>query len=512
MNFDPAAIARDVVVSLGQPDEAPWSAPSLDLATADTLPPPPLPLVEVFPEKWATWIENAAEAKGAPPDFVAVALLSVAGALIGNARWSAPWDDWKEPPVINAALVGNPSSGKSPALDALIDPLSKIQNTLDEDWPERQREHKRATVEAKLRAERWEVECKEAVKHGNAAPLPPAGADNPTQPQHRRIFSTDPTVAKAERMAAGNPRGLLLQRDELAGWIAGMDRFNGGGSSDRAFWLQAYGGRPWAPDRVKDGDNEISVPHLTWSLVGGIQPDRLASLLLTGDDDGLSARFLYTWPAPRPPNRPRARLDVGRATAWLDRLRALPWTPPEPLPVPFTSGAQEALQAWREEIASKEAAASGLFLSWQGKLPGFAIRLALVFAHLDWCSGGSGDPPGEVREADMARALDFPEDYAAPMARRCFGEAALPEAERDARRLARWLRRQTSVPAIVNARALRRMTDGPGIGNPARIEAALEELAALGCVRRNASGGGGHRPRGDWSVNPALIGGGHGLA
>lgn len=28
--------------------------------------------------------------------------------------------------------------------------------------------------------------------------------------------------------------------------IAGMDRFNTSAGSDRAFWLQAYGGRPWA--------------------------------------------------------------------------------------------------------------------------------------------------------------------------------------------------------------------------------------------------------------------------
>jgi hypothetical protein len=253
------------------------------------------------------------------------------------------------------------------------------------------------------------------------------------------------------------------------------------------------------------------VAHLTWSVIGGIQPDRLASLLISGDDDGLAARFLYAWPAPHRPRRPREGLMVGRADQWLARLRALPWTPPEPLLVPFTPSAREALQVWREEVAAIEASASGLFLSWLGKLPGFAVRLALIFAHLDWCVEGQGEPPAEVREQDIARALDFLERYAVPMARRCFGEAALPEAERDGRRLARWLLLQKPVPTTLNVRELRRMANGPGIGTPKRIELALRELAGLGWVREAPSETGG-RPRNDWLTHPKLREVGHGVA
>jgi hypothetical protein len=495
-------------------DPAPWPTLQLDLAAADPLPPPLLPVRAVFSPGWASWIEAAAESKGAPPDYVALALLSVAGALIGNSRWANPWEGWQEPPIAPAALVGNPSAGKSPALDAQVSPLQEIEAADNEDWQERKRKHLTAKTAAAERRELWEKEVKTAVKDRYPPPTMPADADDPEPPQRRRIFSTDPTVAKAERLSAANPRGLLLLRDELAGWIAGMDRFNNGAGSDRAFWLQAYGGRPWTPDRVKDGDAEVSVPNLTWSIVGGIQPDRLASLLLTGDDDGLAARFLYTWPAPQRPRRPRDGLAVACAREWLARLRVLPWTPPAPLLVPFAPGAQAALQEWREEVARMEEGTAGLFLSWLGKLPGFAVRLALIFAHLAWCEHGRGDPPGEVQEADMLRAVTFLADYAVPMARRCFGEAALPQSERDARRLARWLLRRQPVPATLNVRELRRMQDGPGISTPDRVRAALEELAGLGWVRQadpNRAGMGG-RSRDDWTVNPALVGGAHGMA
>ena len=67
-----------------------------------------------------------------------------------------------------------------------------------------------------------------------------------------------------------------------------MERYNSG-RSDRAFWLTAYDGGPHSIDRIKRG--EIFVKNLSVSLLGGIQPARLAELQgLTSD--GLLQRFL----------------------------------------------------------------------------------------------------------------------------------------------------------------------------------------------------------------------------
>lgn len=295
----------------------PWPALDVAIATADTLPAPPLPLADVFPPGGAAWIARAAGAKGAPPGYVATALLSVAGGLIGNARWAQPWAEWAEPPAINVALIGLPSAGKSPALDALVRPLTEIEKDSNSDWQERRREHAGANLAAEARRAAWEADVKMAVKMGNPPPMMPAAAAEPDAPQRRRIMSTDPTPEKAARLSAGNPRGMILQRDELSGWIAGMGRYSaGGGGAERGFWLQAYGGRAWTPDRVRDGDDDMSVPNLTWSIVGGIQPDRLASALLHGDDDGLAARFLYTSIRCHRAVRPRAEACPTRGNGW----------------------------------------------------------------------------------------------------------------------------------------------------------------------------------------------------
>ncbi len=489
-------------------DAAPWPAPELNLATAEAAPPPPLPL-DLFPGRWRGWIARAAERAGAPPDYVACSLLAVVGAAIGNARWASPWDGWQHPPVVNMACIGLPSAGKSPAIDATTGPLSQLEADLNDDTEDRMRGWRTEKQEAKERRALWEADMKAAVKENRPAPLEPLGAVEPEQPARRRAYSTTPTMEAARDLSAANPRGLLLHRDELAGWITGMDAYSGKAGMERAFWLQTYEGKRWAADRVKDGDNARDVPNLTWAIVGGIQPDRLASLLLNGDDDGLSARFLYCWPAPsadisEPPD--------GRALPFvlkdrLLRLRQLPMVNDDPLLLLFTAEAIEALQELRREVKRQEAEAAGLFLSWLGKVPGMAVRLSLIFLYLDWLEQPAGAPEPEAVDLNaLARALGFLCDYALPMARRAFGEAALPEAERDARRLARWLLRQSPMPETLNARQLRRMGNGPGIGTAERIEAALHELAELHVVRPapGRDGGSKGRQRADWMLNPAM--------
>ncbi len=486
----------------------PWPIPDLALATASGPPVPAFPVADVFPMGVAFWIQDAANAAGAPVDYVAGALLAAAGACIGNARWGQPKEGWAEPPVVNVALIGRPSAGKSPALDQVTKPLYALAAALNEDWQDRRRQHMTDAVAAEERCERWKKEVKAATANGDTPPMQPVDAVAPPPLSKRRLVSTDPTVAKAERMSAANPRGLLLERDELAGWLGGMDRFgSGGSSSDRAFWLQAYGGRPWSPDRVKDGDDEIFVPHLTWAIMGGIQPDRLATLLLGGDDDGMSARFLYFWPEPQPPWWSEAGPNLAAGEDLLARLRSLPWTPPAPILLPFERDAQVILQEWREDVAQMEEGATGLFLSWLGKMPGFAVRLATILAHLTWAEDGdAADPPEAIGRLDVLRATSILREYAVPMAKRSFGEAALPVAERDARRVARWLLRRHPCPTNLNVRELRRMADGPGVADADRLTAAMEELAALGWVRstpgRDAARAG--RTRNDWAVNPGL--------
>ena len=57
------------------------------------------------------------------------------------------------------------------------------------------------------------------------------------------------------------------------------------------------------------GRPPVHVPNLAAGISGGIQPDRLQSLLLKCDDDGLLARFLACFPDREAPKRPLGTFD-----------------------------------------------------------------------------------------------------------------------------------------------------------------------------------------------------------
>jgi hypothetical protein len=126
----------------------------------------------------------------------------------------------------------------------------------------------------------------------------------------------------ATLLATAAPKGLLVMRDELAGWLTGMTTYNDTG---RQFWLEAYGGRPYRVERQKH-PRPIDVPRLAVAVSGGTQPDRLAGLMREADD-GLLARFCWFWPNPVPFQLSWAAPNMAWATEALDRLRQLDLVP-----------------------------------------------------------------------------------------------------------------------------------------------------------------------------------------
>ena len=231
-------------------------------------------------------------------------------------------------------------------------------------------------------------------------------------------------------------------RDELAGWLEGMNRYSG--VSDRRFWLEAYGCRGFTAERMSR--EPLTIDRLSIGVLGGIQPDRLKSLLFKVDDDGLLARFIPIYPEPAPLCRPQAWADETLMENALARLLTLDLVADElgearPLFLAFSEDAKTLMDDFRLAVRGWEAEAEGLMLSFLGKLPGLAARLALVLAYLDWAADGA-EEPREITVQHFGRAAHLVEVYIVPMARRAYADAATPKAERAARRLITIIREQ----------------------------------------------------------------------
>jgi hypothetical protein len=480
----------------------PWHAPDLSYLESGHRPAPAFPL-SVFGTFWAAYVERAAQGASAPQDYVATSLLAVASALLANVRWPHAGAAWTEAPVLWFCNVGSPGSGKSPAVDPLLDLLQHVEGLMAGGFEDDLRDYEleREVAEAALSA--WKAKVKAAVSNGDDPPIAPSPP--PRAPERPRVRVSDATVEKLASLAAALPRGLLLQRDEIAGWLGAFDKYGGGGS-DRAFWLEAHGGRAFVVDRVKHKE-PIHVPHLSIAVLGGIQPDRLPKII-GGAEDGFAARFLFAWPEAEPVFQlAREVRDESAAKASLARLIELAMNPDGdglgPRMVRLDREADDLLERFAQEMTLQAHEAVGPMAHTFSKARGFVLRLSAVIEHLWWCGGDTGPAePSSIGRPAVSAAVRLMREYFIPMAERVYGDASIPHGDRLAMTLARYLRRHCL--RTFNARTLRREAYGL-LGKPDDMAKACEVLEQAGLVRRpgRENGATGRRAL-DYQVNPVL--------
>ncbi len=194
-----------------------WPAPDAKFLRPEIPSAPELPLDDVFGPRFTKWAKDAAEAKGAPPDYVVFSVLSVLSSVIGNTRWVSPWRGWTEPPVIWAMLIGLPSAGKSPAIDAVLCPLREVERPLRDAANAKRREWNEQAEVAKLAESAWKGAVKAAIDEGKTSPDRPKEADAGSPPHIPRLVLNDATIERLGAILANQPRGTLQMRDELSG-------------------------------------------------------------------------------------------------------------------------------------------------------------------------------------------------------------------------------------------------------------------------------------------------------
>ena len=485
--------------------EPEWGAPDMAVMYGNRTSAPSLPL-DIFGD-WSTWISQTAEGKAAPVDYVAVSLLAASASLIGNARTVSPWAGWSEPCILWAALIGPPSNNKSPALDPITKVLTSMEADFARDYTTTLREWQTQTEAAKQREATWQDALAKAVKAGNDIPIKPDNAMAPEKPARPRLKVSDITPEELCNVLSGCPKGVLQVRDELSGWLLDMDKYGGGG--ERPIYLQAYGGRSHTVDR-KSLPQPLIIPRMSVSVMGGIQPDKLASCIMAGDDDGLSARFLYCWPDKVPFQRPRLLADDASATQALRRLMGLSlvYKDPEgwePACIPLHPDSANEMEAWCKSNQTASESASGKLASHYGKLPGIVLRLSLVLEYLWWAVRADLPEPREVSVRALAAAIALVDEYFVPMAVRAFSDAALPQERRLASSLARHI--VTNKLCRINARDLYKDGKVSGLVDRAAVDIATQYLIESNWITpapsRNGVGSG--RQRKDFDVNPKVF-------
>ena len=226
---------------------------------------PPLPR-GLLPETIEQFAFTQGEMMGADPAGLAMSGLVVCAAVIPDHIMIQPkkHDSWTESARIWAALVGLPSTMKTPSANQAKRPLERIDSRMA-----------RANADARRQYDNLPNDQRKAT------PAPP-------QP---RLRLDDTTMEAAQDVLKDSPNGLLCTQDELGGWFGGMDKYSGhrAAMKDRGFWLRTWNGGDYPVSRI--GRGNFLIPNLSVCMLGGIQPEAIRLVAGEAVDDGLLQRL-----------------------------------------------------------------------------------------------------------------------------------------------------------------------------------------------------------------------------
>lgn len=267
----------------------------------------------LLPDAIRAWVVDEAARMPGPVEFPAMAAIVAVGALVGTRCGIKPKekDDWFELPNLWGAACGVPSTKKTPGLKAGTSMLFRLAADESERFEREQKEFQDLLTVGEIE----QAEIKKQLAGSVRARLNGDDADEQAhiqrmkdisdrlfnaKPTKRRYYTSDSTGAKLGDLLVNNPLGLMVFRDELGGLLSKLDHADN--AEERGFYLEGFGGKAgYAIDRMERG--ELWVPNVCLSVLGGIQPDKLAGYMnrafRQGGNDGLLQRFgMLVYPEP----------------------------------------------------------------------------------------------------------------------------------------------------------------------------------------------------------------------
>lgn len=404
----------------------------------------PLPLPQLLPDvpslpeaicppSLAPWWQDIADRAQIPLEYPAAASIVILSSLVGRKITIMPKrkDDWQVVPNLWGMIVGRPSVLKSHALDTAAAPMKRMAALAKEAYEKEKNawlvKEDLLDVEARSLKDQYKKAIKDPdgnerlrIQHELEELRQKSDAEKVVE---RRYWTADPTVEKLGELLRDNPQGLLIMRDELAGYLRSFNKQ--GRENDREYVMECWSGNGSFPqDRI--GRGTVAVEGLCVSVIGTIQPGKLnkyVSGALAGEfeDDGLIQRFqVVVWPElpkdwknedRRPDAHARDRalevytkldaLDPDQVGAVYPQYGDLPY-------LRFNPDAQDLFDQWRTDLEARirapEMERTPAFESHLAKYRSLMPSLALLFHLLDCADTGRTGP---VTHESAYRAVEW---------------------------------------------------------------------------------------------------------
>ena len=279
---------------------------------------------DMLPEPLYNYAINTAERLSVPIEFVAVPLVVALGSVIGTKVAIMPkrYDNWDIVPNLWGAVIGKPSSKKSPSITEAMKPIDNLVSKARADYELNKQEHETQKLMNDSKAKIAEKELKKLADtlasqnddddgtekvtdddlRQKAAFIADSKKQDESIPIPRRHMVGNITMEKLGEIENQNNNGVLQFRDELSGFLASLEKDSE--QEQRAFYLSGFNGTgSEMVDRI--GRGSLFIENHCLSVMGGIQPDKLEMYLeqtMRGlGNDGLMQRFqMMVYPDPLP--------------------------------------------------------------------------------------------------------------------------------------------------------------------------------------------------------------------
>lgn len=445
----------------------------------------PFPLDSLPSVVWS-YVRQGAAALGCDLAFVALPVLAVLASAIGKTPVIRLKRGWTEQAILWTGLVAESGALKSPAHDLGVSYLYTVQERMIAEFRQQCAEYGEKLKE-------W----KEAKKKHKAGEGEDPG-EQPEPPVLRRVIVSDITIEKLAEILADNPRGRLVARDELTGWIASFTKYKGKqGGTDVPNWLQLNRAGTLIVDRKTGDRRTLFVKRASVSVCGTIQPGVLARAL-TADllDSGFAAPKLLAWATCLPKKWSETETDPDSESMYQDLLEALLRLDFDekggrkgPRILRLSEQAKAVWVQWYNSWAGVQHNSEGELAAAYSKLEAYSARFALIY-HVAHYAALQADDAVEI-QAEAVEAGIVLAPWFAGETRRVYATLGETAEENEMRRLTEFVSaRGGSITAKELQRGSRRYPDSEA------ATAALDSFvnAERGCWQDRPAGPCGGRP------------------
>ncbi|WP_456272645.1 DUF3987 domain-containing protein [Bacillus sp. AK031] len=334
---------------------------------------------EIFPQAIQDFIIAQAKALPAPEDFLGVGVLSAISTVIGNLtviKIKNSWDN--EGCQLWACIIGDPSVRKTAALSKALNPLSILERDLRREYQSLKQQYKQDFEKCNIELDQWKVNVKKGKSTIEEMP------EEPNKPSLKRLIVNKSTLEGLYKILEHNPTGIIKYNDELKSLFTEMNQYRAG--NDRQTWIELYNKQPISIDlKSQEEPQVIEEPFVV--VCGGTQPKTVENIVKDGMDDGLSTRFLFSYPETEITDWTDDDISEAIKKAYEEAIHKIYWSrPKEKRTLLLSSEAYEffktVINGLRAETKAPDFPQE--LIAPYGKLEGYLARFSLLLHVLEY--------------------------------------------------------------------------------------------------------------------------------